>query len=107
MNEWTTITNNVPRDVIDGWDLTPKERDDFDYIDWPAVESGEASATFFRYRGTLYDLNDFMYVDHERLPADSPLRGWHGYQADSFFSAVVVRYVTDDCESIVVGTVLT
>lgn len=30
----TVRTNNVPRDVISGHELTPAEREEFDYIDW-------------------------------------------------------------------------
>jgi hypothetical protein len=34
------------RDVIDGLRLTPAEREDFGYIDWSAVERGDASGGF-------------------------------------------------------------
>jgi hypothetical protein len=102
MSELTIRTNNVPRDVIDAYELTADERATFDYIDWPAVERGEASASFFRYRGELYDLGDFEVWDN---PA-SPTRGqWDGFRSDSFFSGLVVRYV-DGCERVVVGLAL-
>lgn len=29
----TVVTNNVPRDVINGCELTEKERAEFDYVD--------------------------------------------------------------------------
>lgn len=94
------ITNNVPRDVIDGWELTPAEREQFDYIDWAAVEAGEESASFFRYRGTLHDLGDMP------LAPDSLRKlGWDGFASDSFFSGIAVRYV-EECERVVVGLVL-
>lgn len=95
-------TNNVPRDVIYGHELSADERAQFDYIDWPAIERGEDSASFFRYRGELYDLGEFERWDN---PA-SPTRGnWDGFRADSYFSGIAVRYV-DDCERVVVALVM-
>ena len=97
----TVRTNNVPRDVIDAWELTADERAEFDYLDWPAIERGEDSASFFRYKGELHDLGEFMVWDN---PA-SPTRGnWDGFRSDSFFSGLVVRYVDD--ERVVVGLVM-
>jgi hypothetical protein len=96
------ITNNIPRDVIDAYELTVKEREDFDYLNWQAIDAGEDSASFFRYRGHLYDLNEFTRWD--ATPHDA-LRVWDGYRSDSFFSALVVRYV-ENCERVIVGLVL-
>jgi hypothetical protein len=59
------------------------------------------SASFFRYRGELYELYDLLQFTrfHEasegpRMPHD--LAEWDGYMSDSAFSATVVRYATDD-----------
>lgn len=98
----TITTNNVPRDILDAYELAPAERADFDYLDWSAIERGEDSASFFRYRGQLYDLGEFERWDN---PASPTRLGWDGFRSDSYFSGIVVRYV-DDCERIVVGTVL-
>ncbi len=91
-------TNNVPRDIIDGSQLTPKERERFDYLNRPAIEDGCGSASFFRYRGELYDLSEFTRfheaLEGPRMPSD--LAVWDGCMSDSAFSATVVRYVTDD-----------
>jgi hypothetical protein len=95
-------TNNVPRDLIDAWELSPTEREEFDYLNWDAIEAGEDSATFFRYRGQLYDLGEFTRWDG---PEFSPLAKWDGYRADSFYSALVIRFV-DDHERVVVGLAL-
>ena len=51
--------------------------------------------TFFRFRGVLYDLGEFMHTD---------LDGWDGIAPDTFFSATLVRLV-DDGQSVVVGRV--
>lgn len=103
----TTRTNNVPRFTIDACDLTPREREQFDYLDWTAIDAGEESATFFRYKRQLYDLGEFTANMRATggmtwLP---PVDGWDGYAADSYFSAIVVRYVGDDWDSVIVGQV--
>lgn len=94
-------TNNVPRLILEPYELTPKEREDFDYLDWPALERGEDSASFFRYKGELYDLAELELWDNP----SSPTRGtaWDGMRADTYFSGIVVRYLADDHDRIVVG----
>lgn len=99
MSELTIITNNVPRFTVDAYELTLEERKEFDYLNWEAIEKGEDSATFFRYKGEVYDLGEFQVS--RGMPGFSPLCNWDGYHNDSFFSGIVVRYVDD--ESIVVG----
>jgi len=99
MTEITVRTNHVPRDIIDAWELSEQEREEFDYLDWPAIERGEASASFVRYRGTLYDLGEFM------LPETHDLQCWDGYLSETFFSAIVVKYVDDG--RVIVGRVMT
>lgn len=91
-------TNNVPRDVVYRCELSAKESADFDYL---APDEG----TFFRYRGEVYYLGEFMLC-----PSDSEsvgnvannVPGWHGYQSNSFFSGIVIRYV-DNYERVIVG----
>lgn len=89
MDEVKIITNNVPRDIVNAWELTESERTEFDFIDWSEVESGNASPEFFRYKGELY------YLESEGRPAFAP--GWHGYLSESFFSGIVYRFPLDEC----------
>jgi hypothetical protein len=98
--------NNVPRFTIDAYELTAAERAEFDYLDWDKIESGEDSATFFRYKGTLYDLGEFSRDYGITRDAGLPehLSKWDGYASDTFFSATVVR-LSADGESVVVGRV--
>ena len=86
-------TNNIPRDVLYGFELTARERAEFDY--YSTVEEFN-SAQFFRYKGEVYDLGEFEVAT---------IPGWDGQQVDSFFSAIVIRY-TDDYERVVVGLAL-
>lgn len=94
------ITNNVPRDILDASNLTITERKQFDYLDWKALEDGTDSASFFRYKGQLYDLGEFQRIEHNG--PENPFKGWDGYQSDSFFSGTLVRLV-DDNERLIVG----
>lgn len=111
MTEITVRTNRVPRDVIDASELSEREREMFDYLDWPAIERGEASASFVRYRGTLYDLSEFMSTHAHGLghvggfTETHDMQWWDGYLSETFFSAIVVKYVDD--ERVIVGLVMT
>jgi len=78
------ITNNHARPILDWFELTPQERESFDWMDKPE-ESGKS---FFRYRGSVYALADFM-----RAPSD--LSPWDGYAGDSCFSGTLVRLAPD------------
>ena len=95
-------TNNVPRDVIEAYELSEKEQKEFDYIDWKKVEAGEDSASFMRYKGQLYDLSEFTSV--QALQAfKGYFNGWDGYQSDTYFSGILVKYTDSSFESVIVG----
>ena len=96
----TIRTNNVPRDIVEAYELTEKERKEFDYLDWEKIEAGEDSASFFRYQGQVYDLSEFMWTGTLQ---DQDLKGWDGYMSDSYFSGIVVKYVNDN-KQVIVGT---
>ena len=98
----TIRTNNVPRDVIEAYELTEKERQEFDYLDWKAIDAGEDGASFFRFKRQLYNLGEFILPSQYEDKEQSPFKGWDGMQSDSYFSGVLVRIV-DDGERVVVG----
>jgi hypothetical protein len=93
----TIRCNNVRRFTIDAYELTTKERKEFDYLDWPAIEAGNDGATFFRYLGQLYDLGEFTRCEHAFGMAE-----WDGYFAHCMSSGVLVKYV-DNGEAVIVG----
>lgn len=107
MDGVTIRTNFHHRDVIDAWSLTPAERKEFDYLDWSGIEEGTASASFFRYRGQLYDIGEFTtdYGITRGTGLPDYLARWDAYMSESFFSALAIRYV-DDFEGIVVALIL-
>lgn len=91
MNTLTIRTNNVPRQLIYGYQLTEAEREEFDYLDDDALDSQD----FFRFKGKVYDLSQFLRCE------GSELTEWEGYSPDSYFSGLVVKYAEDD--SVIVG----
>ena len=84
-------TNNQPRDLIFWYDLTEKEKADFDYIE-------DGQFTGFRYKGQVYDLGEFMHCSG----SVNDFSDWNGISSDTFFSGVLVKY-TSDFESVIVG----
>lgn len=98
----TIKTNNVPRDIIHGFELTKTEASEFDYYN----DEELTEQSFFRYKGMVYDLGEFIvfqgFMSDEQKTVTS---GWDGYCSDSYFSATVVKYV-NDYESVVVGLLL-
>lgn len=86
------ITNYKPRDIVGGHMLTARERAEFDYMD--DVNDG----SFFRYRGAIYDIGEFMRISG----TDSPFKEWHGYAGDSYFSGVLIR-LSSDGDSVIIG----
>lgn len=93
----TIITNNVPRDVIDAWELSEEEQEEFDYLDWGKIKAGEDSRSFARYKGELYDLDDFLTT--WRIDV---FKEWNGYISDTFFSGILVKF-SEDFEQVVMG----
>ena len=87
-NEIEIITNNTPRPLIFGWELTKKERED--------VRPNEDWAGF-RYRGVVYGLGEFMRIEN-----NSHLEGWEGYSPETYFSGVLIK-LSEGCDEVIVG----
>ena len=90
------ITNNVPRPIVYGYELTPAEQSEFDYYDSDELDS----AMFFRYKGEVYDIGEFMRRPDYHNPFP---KIWCGYMSDSYFSGILIRFPEDDDESVIVG----
>lgn len=85
------VTNNQPRFMVYGFELTEKEREEFNYLE--NVDDG----TFLRYRGHVYDLGEFMRCEGETM------KGWDGYTSESYFSGVLVK-VLPSSEAVIIGS---
>jgi|688.fasta_scaffold600101_2 hypothetical protein len=124
----TIKTNNKPRDLLSPCDLTLRELSDFTYLldddhqdDYDSMTEDHKrelwasiyDARFFRYKGQVYDLSQFVYITPQGSKCQpfghhdhtGELADWQGILTDSYFSAIVVRYV-DDCQAVVVGLAL-
>lgn len=111
-------TNHQPRPILHPWDLQPDDLREFDYIvphegrTWMEQEKDwmDSGAQFFRYRGQLYDLGEFVRIvppgqaggGFAHYDHTGDLVGWDGIATDSYFSGTVVKLV-DDGDSVIVG----
>lgn len=100
-NKVTIKTNNVPRATIYGYELSEVERKDFDYLEEDALYSN----SFFRYKGQVYDLSEFLALNRykNQCYSEDVFGNWDGYMSDSFFSGILVKYCQDP-EFIIVAT---
>lgn len=98
----TIQTNNIPRPIIFGYELSPTEAEEFDYLKGDDLINNQ----FFRFKGRVYDTNEFSSILRTWGSAEcfnKDMAGWDGYLSESFFSGLVVRYVCDD-DAVIVGT---
>ena len=84
----TIRTNHQYRNLTYGYELTEKQRADFDYIDEEEIMSHD----FLKYRGIVYDVGSF-----ER----SNVAGWDGQFCDSFFSAILIKFDPKDSDRVI------
>lgn len=90
-------TNNVPREILLGYQLTDREKREFHYIKADEIDDH----SFVRYRGRVYDLGEFMRLNGGELTD----LGWHGAAGDSYFSGVVIKIVrVDHDDMVILGT---
>lgn len=88
------VTNHKYRYISYFCELDPKVQAEFDYLD----PDEDASVAFVKYKGYWYDLSGFMRVSNECF------KDWDGYDTDSFFSAVLVKYNDFDSEQVMMAT---
>ena len=88
----TIRTNHQYREILTAYDLTEKELKEFDYLN-----DGEGS--FFRYRGQVYDIGEFMPTSQVELC------DWDGFRSDSYFSGIAIKF-NEYCDEVKVGLCL-
>lgn len=88
-------TDHKWKNLLFGYQLTEKERADFDWMGQDEIDH----AAFIRYRRRVYAVSEFM-----RAEGDLALLGWQGVHADSYFSGIVIK-VSKDGERYMVGSV--
>ena len=87
-------TDHKWKNLLYGYELTEKEKSEFDYLTTEQIDFG----SFIRYKGRVYDVGEFIRVSDGM----GELLGWHGYSSDSFFSGIVIK-VSDDGEQYMIG----
>ena len=94
MNKIDITTNHHARDVLWGFQLTKKERDDFSVLGENLDEK-----TFMRYKKRVYPINDFRPISKSSpFPSE-----WDGYRSDSFISGLLIKFISD-CDKVVLGS---
>jgi len=86
-------TNNVPRFILNGYDLPKKQRNNFDWISDEEFNEAE----FVKYKGRYYALYEFTVCYN----AAYPLSNWQGYYSESYFSGILIKF--KDNNSVIVG----
>lgn len=83
--------HNVP--IIYGYELSDKWKKEFDYYEPEELETN----TFFKYKGWIYDLGEFMRISSNNSPFEECPIKFDGYISETFFSGVLVKF-TEDCD---------
>jgi len=92
MDKPEIIGNGVPREVIYGFQLSEKEKADFDWMD------DIDDQRFFRFKGQVYAFSEIMAV-HNTVHNPNPpewMKEFDGYSSDSFFSGILIKFGSND-----------
>lgn len=89
MSELKIISNHHKIPILYWFELTDKEKIESDWIE--SNQDDPDDFKFFRYKGNIYCLSDFMRIDN-----NDDLKSWDGYFSDSFFSGVLVKWYIDE-----------
>jgi len=91
------ITNNHPRDLLRYDELSEKDQIWFNF-------PGADECDYVRYKGMAYCVSDFMRTTF----TSDEFKGWDGYEADTFFSGVLVKFVRESMgEQVIMGRYFT
>ena len=91
------VSDYKPKEIISGYDLTPVEKEQFDFLD---PETLNSTYSFFRVSGQVYYLGNFMRLSSDK---ESQTRFWDGAEGTSYFSANLVKF-TSCGDSIIFAT---
>jgi hypothetical protein len=94
----TIVTDNIPVPILRGEDLTEDELQEFDHIsDEDLYWEG-----FIRYRGNTYHIGDFSRCRRNGLNQGA-WNDWDQYIPDTAFSGVLIKYIPNDLDHVIVG----
>lgn len=88
IGETKVFGNNHLVPITYGFELSEKEKKEFNYLEEEELES----ASFFRYKGNVYNLGEFG-----RVEKNHPFfKIFDGFTADTFFSGIAIKIVDED-----------
>lgn len=90
------VTNNKPRPMIYGYELSDKEKSEFEYMEDLEYE------TFVRYQGITFAVGDFMRLSDD---SEEAKQGWHGVYGMNAFCGILIK-LDKDMEWVIMGKVL-
>tara|TARA_R110000851_G_scaffold279754_1_gene433043 strand:- start:11 stop:361 length:351 start_codon:yes stop_codon:yes gene_type:complete len=110
-------TNNQPRQIIDFQDLTQKEKEHFDWFKPDELQGGfvrfkghfdwfkpdELQGGFVRFKGQVYCLDEFIGIHKDGSLSKG---GWQGFESQSAFDAIIMKYDKYDSDYVVMGHVM-
>ena len=101
--------NNQSRQIYYFYELPEKfqkiAKKDFDWINNSDTVTWDESQ-FFIYKNDLYCLSDFMNIHNTFYNPNPPqwIKNFDGYESNSYFSGILVKYDNDDNDYIKVYT---
>ena len=90
------ITNNKPRQLVYGYELTSAQKSDFDYL-----EDEIDGERFVQYQGMIIHIGEFVRTSDN---SEESKAGWQGVHALNAFCGVLVKLIGNG--RVVVGKVL-
>lgn len=86
------ITNNQPRNLVCGHELTDDEKAQFSYLD------DIDSHNFVKFKCRVLDPDEFMVTSPE-----GEFSEWSGVHNETFYSGILIKY-TEDREQVIMGS---
>lgn len=102
-NTLRVVTDTTPQDILHLNELTNEELTDVGYVDTAIGVCFTGLGTFFRYRGDVYDLDEFIAINPSLLTEDIRER-WDGFRPDAYTSGLVIKYLNGG-KQVLVGQV--
>jgi hypothetical protein len=96
-NEITIRSDCKFHHIAYGFELSEKDRKEFDYLDFESEDGDGLNRDFVKHRGEWIDLGDVL-----RAPEHLQDIGWDGFNSDSFFSGVLIKY-SKEMDSVKIG----
>jgi hypothetical protein len=89
------ISNYHKRPLLYWWDLSDKEKLEFDWIT-DNDDNDPNDFTFFRYKDWVYCLSEFLRYPSIWGSLPEVFKDWDSYISDTFFSGILIKFPDPD-----------